>query len=113
MEGHAGTQGESFEDDTRSVYLARDVSPRCRSAVVGEIRILRNGVVIDTEAGATSIMLDVDPAQLSDAGSYTCEVVFTDSTSISGGMGTLIVVGREEEITYNTPTEYSSREWAE
>ena len=60
---------------------------------MSELRIQHNGVVTDTETEDDSIMLDVDPAQLSHAGPYTCEVVFTDASSISASMGTLTVVG--------------------
>ena len=62
---------------------------------MGELRILHNGDVIDTETEADSIMLDVGSAQPSNVGSYTCEVVFTDSTSISASLGTLTVVGMD------------------
>ena len=41
-------------------------------------------------------MLDVVEAQLTDAGSYTCHLVFADSTSVDVGMGFLTVVGMIE-----------------
>ena len=65
---------------------------------MGELRILHNGDVIDSETEGDSIMLDVGSAQLSNVGPYTCQVVFTDSTSISASMGTLTVVGMNPNL---------------
>jgi hypothetical protein len=91
----------------RTIFQDGSFRRTCRytgSTAVGELRILHNGDVIDSETEGDSIMLDVGSAQLSNVGPYTCQVVFTDSTSISASMGTLTVV----ELTLITapPNQY-------
>lgn len=50
--------------------------------------------MVDQVTDSTFILLDVMEAELSDAGTYECRVVFTDnSTSDNINMGSLIVVG--------------------
>lgn len=71
----------------------------CSSVNVSQLHILHNGEVVDTVSDANHIMLDVDPAELGDAGTYSCQVVFTDSSNITADMGTLTVVGKSQIIT--------------
>lgn len=55
--------------------------------------MLHNGLVIQV-SDDTSIMLDVAEAELSDAGTYECRLVFTNgSASSNTSMGSLMVVG--------------------
>ena len=50
--------------------------------------------MVDQVTDDTIILLDVIEAELSDAGTYKCQVVFSDnSTSNNISMGSLTVVG--------------------
>ena len=71
---------------------------------MSELLILRDGAAIDRISNLTTIMLDVVEAQLTDAGSYTCRVLFSDSTSTDVGMGSLTVVGMTQY--YNRLTKH-------
>ena len=65
---------------------------------MSQIAILRDGHVVDEQSGTNSIMLDIASAELSDTGSYTCRVEFSDSTSITASLGYLTVIGMYNEV---------------